>query len=347
MKKIILIILTLLLIPFFILTIKDIYREEVNPTLTYNLTTTDSTYTDLNNHTLQEVFEDILTDWNRQLPNGVFTYQQRLDNGVYVLDRYVQQSIFNGSVSESWFLNDTYTDTLRFKISVNNGSLSVTAANNRGYSVFAPLVNSTSDLETEGWLINSNVLYIVINKSRLATNDVAGLRTYLASNNLTFFYQLASPILNVWSSALTVEEMDAWYTIYQTYHTSYTTLTLGTATPTTYTSLQQLILDNEDKDFKLYRDDVVDEDHYRLTQESGYISITNDDNLEIMRINDDDTFESSLQVDDIIDYKLVGYNVTSYIDGSFDNTILAFVWIIPILLIGGFFFVIFSHRKED
>jgi hypothetical protein len=386
MKKIILLILIILLIPFFIITIKDIDREEVNPTLTYNLTTTDSTYTDLNEHTLQEVFESTTPALENLVTNGNFTSgitswlgggsfftfdtsQMKLvadgteatrqsaqkvsapsGNIIYIKYSYNVTSYTQGALNTQIAdLNDTTTLTQSLKTSVTSGYVTEnkTVISTNGGIQINLRAQSTAIL-TAYWdnilVFNLTASYGVTATSGTAYDNAVAEIEWILSKNDGYIQSVGNPFEIV---DLTVEEMDAWYTIYQTYHTTYTTLTLGTATATTYTSLQQLILDNDDKDFKLYRDDVIDETRYRLTQESGYISITNDDDLEIIRINEDDTFESSLQIDDTIDYKLVGYNVTSYIDGSFDNTILAFVWIIPILLIGGFFFIIFSHRKED
>jgi hypothetical protein len=205
------------LIPFFILTIKDIDREEVNPTLTYNLTTTDSTYTDLNGHTLQEVFEDILTDWNTQLPNGIYTYQQRLDGGAYVLDRYVQE--YTLQASDIAFITDRTSFTQAYtNVSFKDYNALIDALQGNilvyGWTEQAFITTGDYIANTFSGSVNQRVYFNVPLGTTLqqAKDLLSGTKIW---------YELATPVLNVWSSALTVEQMDDWFTIFSGSYTEY------------------------------------------------------------------------------------------------------------------------------
>src|SRR5690606_23943106 len=91
---------------------------------------------------------------------------------------------------------------------------------------------------------------------------------------------------------LSDEQMDYWYNVYTTYSPSYDTIQFGTATAGDYLLLQQLIIDNASKDFKLYRDDVIDEVHYIMTQNIDNISVSDVNGNELFILYSDDTYIS-------------------------------------------------------
>jgi len=146
---------------------------------------------------------------------------------------------------------------------------------------------------------------------------------------------------------LTDEQMDYWYNVYTTYSSSYDYIQFGNATAGDYLLLQQLLIDNASEDFKLYRDTVIDEVHYTMTQNIDNISVSDVNGNELFILYSDDTYISRTSLSDTTTLSFVGYNITGYIDGDFNNTVLAFFWIVPILLVGALFFIIFKGKESE
>src|SRR5690606_4664028 len=105
----------------------------------------------------------------------------------------------------------------------------------------------------------------------------------------------------------------------------------------------EFINNNQNKQIKIYFDDNILENRYKIYLENDVIIINND--TEVIRIYKNDTYTSTRNLDTDITYKLEGYNILEYIDGEFDNTVLAFFWIIPVLLAGGLIYLLIK-RKE-
>ena len=117
----------------------------------------------------------------------------------------------------------------------------------------------------------------------------------------------------------------------------------GTLTTGTYDNILEFIDNNQNKQIKLFFNDNIQESRYNTYLENGTIIINNDS--EVIRIYNNDTYTSTRNLDTDITYKLEGYNILEYIDGEFDNTVLAFFWIIPVLLVGGLIYLLLK-RKE-
>src|SRR5690606_28904305 len=111
-------------------------------------------------------------------------------------------------------------------------------------------------------------------------------------------------------------------------------LEYGTLTQDTYNNTLEFINNNQNKQIKIYFDDNILENRYKIYLENDVIIIYKND-----------TYTSTRKLDTYITYKLEGYNILEYIDGEFDNTVLAFFWIIPVLLAGGLIYLLIK-RKE-
>jgi len=389
MKKIIIIILIILLIPFFIITIKDIDREEVNPSLDLTLIETHNSIIDLNNHTLNEIFEDtslietyqLITNGNfsdgtigwttsniatSSVSSGVVSFTATAANGriFKITTNQVGDKIYAAARLK---VNSSDVTLMAFDIGAQYSSIFHSGSGNYELlSVLGTVLNLTTDVlgindaRTSGWTeINVDFIY-EFNISTLITNKQysplyqttfdlmsdaqikAQMDEFVSKPYLFLDYEL----LGLDDLLISTTDMDYWYNVYTTY-SSYDYIQFGTAIAGDYLLLQQLIIDNDSKDFKLYRDNVIDEVHYTMTQNVDNITVSDIDGNELFILYSDDTYISRTSLSDITTLSFVGYNVTGYIDGDFDNTVLAFLWIIPILLVGGFFFIIFSHRKEE
>lgn len=120
-------------------------------------------------------------------------------------------------------------------------------------------------------------------------------------------------------------------------------LEYGTLPTGTYDNILEFIDNNQNKQIKLFFNDNIQESRYNTYLENDTIIINNDS--EVIRIYNNDTYTSTRNLDTDITYKLEGYNILEYIDGEFDNTVLAFFWIIPVLLVGGLIYLLLK-RKE-
>jgi len=121
-------------------------------------------------------------------------------------------------------------------------------------------------------------------------------------------------------------------------YTEYGTLTTGT-----YDNVIEFNDNNQNKQIKLFFDDNIQDSRYNIYLENNTIVINND--TEVIRIYNDNTYTSTKNLDTDITYKLEGYHILEYIDGKFDNTVLAFFWILPALLVGGLIYLLLK-RKE-
>ncbi len=120
-------------------------------------------------------------------------------------------------------------------------------------------------------------------------------------------------------------------------------LEYGTLSQDTYNNTLELINNNQYKQIKIFFDDNIQESRYNIYLESDVIIINND--TEVIRIYNDNTYTSTRNLDTDITYKLEGDNILEYIDGKFDNTVLVFFWVIPALLVGGLIYLLLK-RKE-
>lgn len=120
-------------------------------------------------------------------------------------------------------------------------------------------------------------------------------------------------------------------------------LEYGSLLQGTYDNILEFIDNNQNKQTKLFFNDNIQESRYNTYLENDTIIINNDS--EVIRIYNNDTYTSTRNLDTDITYKLEGYNILGYIDGEFDNTVLAFFWIIPVLLVAGLIYLLLK-RKE-
>lgn len=117
----------------------------------------------------------------------------------------------------------------------------------------------------------------------------------------------------------------------------------GSLAQGTYDNVLEFNDNNQKKQIKLFFDDNIQDSRYNIYLENNTIVINND--TEVIRIYNDNTYTSTRNLDTDITYKLEGYNIIGYIDGKFDNTVLAFFWVIPALLVGGLIYLLLK-RKE-
>lgn len=117
----------------------------------------------------------------------------------------------------------------------------------------------------------------------------------------------------------------------------------GTLQQGTYNNVIDFINNNQNEQIKIFYDDNIQKSRYNIYLENNIITINNA--TEVIKIFNDDTYISTKNLDTNITYKLEGYHILEYIDGKFDNTVLAFFWVIPALLVGGLIYLLLK-RKE-
>ncbi len=123
------------------------------------------------------------------VPNGV-SDEFRLDG---ITQRVSGKITFDGS--ESWTSILPLTNTLEFYIPnfiTANGYYSAADNINRFCSDYPMKV--IYNVDEEGMFVSATHVFIRILRSKLLTEDVAGFKTWLASNNVHSMYQLAQPI---------------------------------------------------------------------------------------------------------------------------------------------------------
>lgn len=118
----------------------------------------------------------------RELPNGV---KDTIENGV--VTRRVGEITFDGSSDESWRLLDSKNGYTRFIMSTN-GISSVSLLCDK-----LKVVNGVPDTYTQECIIEyiDNVMRVVVSNDN--ASSVEQLRTWLQSNPITVWYELAAP----------------------------------------------------------------------------------------------------------------------------------------------------------
>lgn len=128
----------------------------------------------------------------RSLPNGV---RDTYENGI--VTRRVGYIEFDGSEDENWkFVTTENTNTLRFDIRtlVNHDSKSVNQ--NDGICnrlVFSAMYDNTDYEHIRFSSSVADAVVVFINKSNLPSNDLNGFKTWLQSNPIKVWYELAEP----------------------------------------------------------------------------------------------------------------------------------------------------------
>lgn len=132
----------------------------------------------------------------RELPNGV---KDTIENGV--VTRRVGEITFDGSSDESWRLLDSKNGYTRFIMSTN-GISSVSLLCDK-----LKVVNGVLDTYTQECIIEyiDNVMRVVVSNDN--ASSVEQLRTWLQSNPITVWYELATPT----TEQITLPTLPSWY----------------------------------------------------------------------------------------------------------------------------------------
>lgn len=125
----------------------------------------------------------------RSLPNGVKDTVEIVD-GKCVVTRRCGEVVISGNES-TWALIDAQSNTLVFGIGISGGKNAGECISDKFIYKYSAL---TDDIERIRFASSNGTLYIQILKSKLATQDVAGFKTWLASNPITVVYELTTPI---------------------------------------------------------------------------------------------------------------------------------------------------------
>lgn len=118
----------------------------------------------------------------RALPNGV---KDTYENGV--VTRRIKEIAFDGSEDEDWRNFANIGDTNRFRIELTK-DLSATSAN--GICNKLPF-EANYTIDKEHFYTQTNNIFIFLNKEK--ANSMEGLKTWLQSNPITIWYELAEP----------------------------------------------------------------------------------------------------------------------------------------------------------
>lgn len=115
-------------------------------------------------------------------------------NGKWYLEKKIGKVVLNGS--ENWGLSQTQTNTLRFiNITILQNGLA-TSNNKIICNMFT--TSGTTDNDDYEHIRNAIIeyptyLFVLINKTRLATQDIAGFKSWLSTHNTTVYYILNAP----------------------------------------------------------------------------------------------------------------------------------------------------------
>jgi hypothetical protein len=109
-----------------------------------------------------------------------------------VVTRNVGKVVLNGS--EDWSFVNTKINTILFRLNITKKAYSYMGIMSDRFIVTE--VYSTDIEGFQGSATNSNI-FVSINKSKLATQDISGFKAWLQANPTTVYYQLATPTTEV------------------------------------------------------------------------------------------------------------------------------------------------------
>lgn len=135
----------------------------------------------------------------RALPNGVCDYITQDDKVI----RNVGEITFDGSSDENWILLDSKNGYSRFTLSANSISSTSLLCNK------LKVVNGIPNVYTQECIIEytDTVIRIIVSNDNASSKEQ--LRTWLQSNPITVWYQLATPTTN----ELTDEQKQQWHSL--------------------------------------------------------------------------------------------------------------------------------------
>ena len=141
----------------------------------------------------------------RALPNGV---KDTIENGV--VTRRVGEITFDGSSDENWALGVSYREKYaRFSTSAPNLVTSPYKVGNVICDKFPYRPYESADVQPDNEYIiaGSGYIYVLIEKSRLSESTAQGFKTWLQSNPITVWYELATPT----TEQITLPTLPSWY----------------------------------------------------------------------------------------------------------------------------------------
>lgn len=144
----------------------------------------------------------------RALPNSVCDYITQDDKVI----RNVGEITFDGSSDENWALGVSYGEKYaRFSTSTPNISTSAYKVGNVICDKFPYRPYESADVQPDNEYIiaGSGYIYVLIEKSRLSESTAQGFKTWLQSNPITVWYELATPTTN----ELTDEQKQQWHSL--------------------------------------------------------------------------------------------------------------------------------------
>lgn len=144
----------------------------------------------------------------RALPNGVGDYITQDDKVI----RNVGEITYDGSSDENWVLGVSYGEKyVRFSTSAPNLVTSQYKVGNVICDKFPyrPYESADASPDNEYIIAGSGYIYVLIEKSRLSESTAQGFKTWLQSNPIIVWYELATPTTN----ELTDEQKQQWHSL--------------------------------------------------------------------------------------------------------------------------------------
>lgn len=300
-------------------TSDNLIRFDFNNNLPFAGTSSDNNSTALSNIFIQRPSEfgtDLTSERFWILPNG----------GIRIIINY------NKLIPYGFIIDNTPTYNNAMKLWLLNNNVEIY------YQLATPTIETTITLpefidfyDGGSVIVDDGIVDYTIVENQTKINYIEGNITTVVDNQ----FNISKP------TKIISKSNDLYdYDIYNL--PSY--LEYGSLPTETYSDSLEFINNNQNKEIKIFFNDIIQENRYKIYLENDIIIISND--TEFIRIYNDDTYTSTRNLDTNITYKLEGYNIIDYIDGEFDNTVFAFFWIIPVLLVGGLFYLLISKRKE-
>lgn len=137
----------------------------------------------------------------RALPNGA---KDTIENGSVI--RHICEKTINNTTTIRYLDNLDLEKTIVFNIVVDKPLSNIMLCNNFLTNTKGYLILSNTDVEMIQIYTDRNI-YIRINKSRLNENNLAGFKTWLQSNPVTVWYELATPT----TEQITLPTLPSWY----------------------------------------------------------------------------------------------------------------------------------------
>lgn len=359
MKKILITIILIIMVPFIIYSIKDIGEKPIYPELDIEIYENYNSKELFNNYRLQDLFAiNYLDTYNYKVNDTLYNYiEYNPSSHTYDYKEIVGYKMINGNYNWSIY-NKTLSNVIQIVSSgvFTNADTTLLETDTAISNLYIQANLTTRN--DEGFMISGTTgnIYISILKSNIPgyndlwtdTEIINNCKIYLNNNNLEVYYKkslFAFPLFTDVPGGIDNYIMNYFYNIYKKYPTwDYVNLY---GMNKFYNDLNNFNIENDNKGIKIIKDDIILKKG-NLVFNTDYINIVDYNNNILTSydiFNENIITPYDLGLEDT--YTMEGFNILGYYGEQVDSRIKPFLILIPILLVGTILYFLIGRDERE